>query len=75
MTEKKYEIIEDFISNYEHVVKELENYIDYLILPESINDLKHEVFKILKKKMKKMKKAESVDELKKVLKVKKIIKR
>lgn len=73
MKKKEIEIIEKFILDFEHLVKELENYSNYLQLGDATEELKDEALRILKKKLKKMKKAESKDDLKKVIRLKKLL--
>lgn len=73
MKKKEIQVIEKFILDFEHLVKELENYSSYLQLGEATEELKDEAIRILKKKLKKMKKAESKDDLKKVIRLKKLL--
>lgn len=73
MKKKEIEIIEKFLLDFEHLVKELENYSSYLQLGEATEELKDEAIRILKKKLKKIKKAESKDDLKKVIRLKKLL--
>lgn len=73
MKKKEIEIIEKFLLDFEHLVKELENYSSYLQLGEATEELRDEAIRILKKKLKKIKKAESKDDLKKVIRLKKLL--
>jgi hypothetical protein len=73
MKKKEIQVIEKFILDFEHLVKELENYSSYLQLGDATEELKDEAIRILKKKLKKMKKAESKDDLKKVIRLKKLL--
>lgn len=73
MKKKEIEIIEKFLLDFEHLVKELENYSSYLQLGEATEELKDEAIRILKKKLKRIKKAESKDDLKKVIRLKKLL--
>lgn len=76
MKQRDYQAIESFVLNFEHLVKELENYSDYLSLGDETTELKEEALEILKKKVKKMKKGlrdEDKDKINKVVRVNKIL--
>lgn len=72
MKEKKLQAVERFVSDFDYIVKELENFSGYLRLGKDGENVRDEALAILKKKVKKMKNAESMDDIKKVVKVKKI---
>lgn len=75
MKSKEKEVIEDFVTNFEYLVDELENYAGYLKLGEDGDELKDKAIEILKKKLKKMKKADTKEEYKEVIRVKKLLER
>lgn len=73
MKGKEQQAIENFVSNFEYLVSELENYAGYLQLGEEGEELKNKAIAILKKKLKRMKKAETKDDYKEVIRVKKLL--
>jgi hypothetical protein len=72
MKQREIQAVESFITNFEYLVKELENYSEYLRLGKETEQLRADAIDILKKKIKKMKKATDEDDLKKVLRLKRV---
>jgi hypothetical protein len=72
MKQRQIQAVESFITNFEQLVKELENYSEYLRLGKEAEQLRIDALDILKKKVKKMKKSKDEDDLKKVLRLKRV---